>query len=177
MARVEPRDGQCRACGGSRTSARTSRTTRSRSSRWRISSRGIKSKVFLNAPAGLLYPGDEGFPPGQTGLNIQWWNLSPRAGRGVGRPRRWPLGRAVVVLHGVRLHVRRVPQHQLVGAPPFGNRSTLDDPPGLMDDPYRHGRRRSPSDRDRAEHAVRAVRRLRHDGSRASTRRGSSRGT
>ena len=62
---------------------------------------GIRSKVFLNAPPGLLYPGDEGFPDGKTGLDIQWWNLAPRAGRGVGRPRGWPPRRAVVVLDGV----------------------------------------------------------------------------
>jgi len=42
--------------------------------------RGIKSQVFLNAPAGLIYPGDEGFPDGRTGLSKQWWNLSPRGG-------------------------------------------------------------------------------------------------
>ena len=51
---------------------------------------GIRSKVFLNAPPGLVYPGDEGFPDGKTGLNTQWWNLAPRAGvawdvRGDGR--------------------------------------------------------------------------------------------
>ena len=50
----------------------------------------IRSKVFLNAPPGLIYPGDEGFPDGKTGLNTQWWNLAPRAGvawdvRGDGR--------------------------------------------------------------------------------------------
>ena len=36
--------------------------------------------MFLNAPAGLIYPGDEGFPDGQTGLNRQWGNVAPRAG-------------------------------------------------------------------------------------------------
>ena len=51
---------------------------------------GDQSTVFLNAPAGLIYPGDEKFPAGQTGLNKQWWNLSPRGGfawdvRGDGR--------------------------------------------------------------------------------------------
>ena len=42
--------------------------------------KGIKSTVFRNAPAGLLYPGDEGYPGGKSGVNTQWWNLSPRAG-------------------------------------------------------------------------------------------------
>jgi len=51
---------------------------------------GVHSTVFHNAPAGLIYPGDAGFPQGQTGLNVQWWNLSPRGGvawdaRGDGR--------------------------------------------------------------------------------------------
>jgi hypothetical protein len=50
----------------------------------------VKSTSFPNAPAGLLYPGDAGFPPGNTGTNRQWLNLSPRAGvawdlRGDGR--------------------------------------------------------------------------------------------
>ena len=64
----------------------------------------IKSNVFLNAPPGLLYPGDEGFPDGKTGLNKQWWNLAPRAGIA------WDIhgdGRLAVrssVLDGVRLH-------------------------------------------------------------------------
>ena len=42
--------------------------------------KGVKSKMFPNAPPGLLFPGDAGFPPGKTGLNKQWFNFSPRAG-------------------------------------------------------------------------------------------------
>jgi hypothetical protein len=40
----------------------------------------VKSTVFRNAPAGLIYPGDAGFPDSKSGMNTQWWNLSPRAG-------------------------------------------------------------------------------------------------
>ena len=98
--------------------------------------RGIKSQVFLNAPAGLLYPGDEGFPDGQTGLNKQWWNLSPRAGfawdvRGDGRlSLRSSYSMGYDFMSGEYHNIN-------AGAPPFGNRSILNDPPGLMDDPYR----------------------------------------
>ncbi len=50
----------------------------------------VRSTSFPNAPAGLLFPGDAGFPPGTTGTNRQWLNLSPRIGaawdlRGDGR--------------------------------------------------------------------------------------------
>ena len=41
---------------------------------------GIKTKRFTNAPAGIIYPGDPGFPDGLKGTNNQWGNLSPRAG-------------------------------------------------------------------------------------------------
>ena len=41
---------------------------------------GVKSTVYRNAPAGFLYPGDQGFPPGQSGFNAQWWNVAPRLG-------------------------------------------------------------------------------------------------
>jgi hypothetical protein len=41
---------------------------------------GVRSKVFLNAPPGLLYPGDDGFPEGKSGYNKRWLNFSPRVG-------------------------------------------------------------------------------------------------
>jgi hypothetical protein len=96
---------------------------------------GIRSKVFLNAPPGLIYPGDEGFPEGKTGLNIQWWNLSPRAGvawdlRGDGRL-------ALRSSYSLGYDFMAGEYHNInAGAPPFGNRSLINDPPGRMDDPW-----------------------------------------
>ena len=40
---------------------------------------GERSKVFPEAPPGLHYPGDEGFP-GTTGMHTVWTNLAPRVG-------------------------------------------------------------------------------------------------
>jgi hypothetical protein len=97
--------------------------------------KGIKSKVFVNAPAGLLYPGDEGFPSGKTGLNKQWTNFSPRAGvawdvTGDGRM-------ALRASYALAYDFMSSDYHQInSSAPPFGNRSLITDPPGRMDDPY-----------------------------------------
>jgi hypothetical protein len=41
---------------------------------------GIKSTVFLNAPAGFYYAGDPGFPEGSSGVRRNWWQFSPRFG-------------------------------------------------------------------------------------------------
>ncbi|MSO30840.1 MAG: TonB-dependent receptor [Acidobacteria bacterium] len=98
--------------------------------------RGIKSKVFLKAPAGLLYAGDEGFPAnGKTGMNKQWWNLSPRGGvawdvRGDGRL-------AVRSSYAMAYDFMAGEYHNIdANAPPFGNRSLITDPTGLFDNPY-----------------------------------------
>ena len=40
--------------------------------------RGVKSSVFRNAPAGFLYPGDDGFVGDRAGMNRQWDNFAPR---------------------------------------------------------------------------------------------------
>jgi outer membrane receptor protein involved in Fe transport len=77
--------------------------------------KGVKTAAFSNAPAGLMYPGDPGFPPGKSGMNTQWWNLSPRAGvawdvTGNGRT-----GSSGVVWAGVRFHDRGVSLHLRVG--------------------------------------------------------------
>jgi hypothetical protein len=97
----------------------------------------IRSKVFLNAPPGLIYPGDEGFPDGKTGLNTQWWNLAPRAGvawdvHGDGRL-------AVRSSYSMGYDFMAGEYHNInSGAPPFGNRSLILDPPGGLDDPWGH---------------------------------------
>jgi hypothetical protein len=98
---------------------------------------GIRSKVFLNAPPGLIYPGDEGFPDGKTGLNKQWSNLAPRAGvawdvHGDGRL-------AVRSSYSMGYDFMAGEYHNInSGAPPFGNRSLILDPPGGLDDPWGH---------------------------------------
>jgi Carboxypeptidase regulatory-like domain len=96
---------------------------------------GVKSKVFLKAPAGLLYAGDEGFPNNaKTGMNRQWSNLSPRGGiawdvHGDGRL-------AVRSSYAMAYDFMAGEYHNIdANAPPFGNRSLLTDVP--MDDPYR----------------------------------------
>ena len=97
--------------------------------------KGVRSTVFHNAPAGLIYPGDPGFPKGNTGLNIQWTNLSPRAGvawdvHGDGRL-------AVRSSYSMGYDFMPGEYHNInAGAPPFGNRSIITDPPGGLDDPY-----------------------------------------
>jgi hypothetical protein len=97
----------------------------------------VKSSRFVNAPAGFLYPGDEGVPPGNTGMNRQWWNLSPRAGvawdvNGDGRT-------AVRASYGIAYDFPTGDYQFLqASAPPFGNRLRIDFPPGGFDDPYGH---------------------------------------
>ena len=99
--------------------------------------RNVISTQFKNAPAGLIYPGDPGFPDGSTGLSTKWMNFAPRAGIG------WDV-------HGDgRLAIRSsyglsydYPTGEFMSnpaaAPPYGNRIRLTDPPGGFDDPYGH---------------------------------------
>jgi hypothetical protein len=98
--------------------------------------KNARSTVFHNAPAGLLYPGDAGFPPGTSGLNKKWVNLSPRAGvawdvKGDGRL-------AVRSSYGLTYDYPGGEYfNNLAAAPPYGNRTLISDPSGLFDDPYR----------------------------------------
>ena len=97
----------------------------------------VRSQTFVNAPAGLLYPGDPGFPPGKRGLYAQWLNFSPRVGIG------WDVsgnGRtAVRASYGLTYDFPNA-EYQLINAnsPPYGNRSIVEDPPGGFDRPYAH---------------------------------------
>ena len=97
----------------------------------------VKSQVFVNAPAGLTYPGDPGFPGGTRGINTQWLNFSPRVGLG------WDVagdGRtAVRASYGLTYDFPNA-EYQLINAnsPPYGNRTLVEDPPGRLDRPYAH---------------------------------------
>jgi hypothetical protein len=97
---------------------------------------GIKSTVFINAPAGLIYPGDPGFPGGTSGLKIQWMNLSPRVGAA------WDVngdGRlAVRTSYAINYdYPGAVFQNTAVQSAPFNNRIDLiGNLP--FDDPYRN---------------------------------------
>ena len=97
--------------------------------------KGIKSTVYINAPAGLIYPGDPGFPEGTSGLKKQWSNISPRVGAA------WDVngdGRlAVRTSYAINYdYPGAVFQNTAVQAAPFNNRIDLiGNLP--FDDPYR----------------------------------------
>ena len=94
---------------------------------------GIKSTVYRNAPAGFLYPGDPGFPDGQSGFEKQWKNVSPRVGvawdmTGDGRM-------ALRSSYGLNYDFPvGETWFRLAAGPPFGNRTRLSDV--SFDDPY-----------------------------------------
>ena len=98
--------------------------------------KGIRSTVFTNAPPGLLYPGDPGFPKGKTGLSRQWKNFSPRVGvawdvAGNGRL-------AVRSSYGINYdRPTAIFQQVPASGAPFGNRLTLTGNIPF-DDPYRN---------------------------------------
>jgi hypothetical protein len=95
--------------------------------------KGVKTTVYSNAPAGLVYPGDPGFPSGKSGLNKQWGNIAPRLGvawdvTGDGRL-------AVRSSYSMGYDFMAGEYHNInAGAPPFGSRSILNDVP--LDNPW-----------------------------------------
>ena len=100
-------------------------------------SRGIKSTQFVNAPAGFIYPGDEGFPEGRSGYEKQWKNLSPRVGLA------WDVlgngSMSVRSSYGLNYDFPIAESwFRLAAGPPYGNLLRLTDPPGRMDAPYEH---------------------------------------
>ena len=97
--------------------------------------KGIRTTRFTNAPAGIIYPGDPGFPDGSKGTSTQWLNFSPRAGiawdvTGDGRT-------AVRASYGMAYDF---PTAQFMYKPatgsPFSNRLLLTSVP--FEDPYRN---------------------------------------
>jgi hypothetical protein len=95
---------------------------------------GIKTQRFINAPAGLTYPGDPGFPEGNSGIATQWRNMSPRVGAawdvtGDGRT-------AIRSSYGINYDFpSSIFMYIAASASPFANRVELSGVP--FEDPYR----------------------------------------
>jgi carboxypeptidase family protein len=95
---------------------------------------GLTSSVYKNAPAGLVYPGDPGFPD-NAGYNSRWMMVSPRFGLA------WdPSGdghmsvRASYSFTYEDLPLQwRLYQPQ---SPPFGNNTSVNTPAGGLDNPW-----------------------------------------
>ena len=94
----------------------------------------IHSTVFVNAPAGLYFPGDPGFPS-KAGMNSQWTNFGPRVGLawdpgGDGKTSvRASFGRSFEFVNG-QFHLNTSV------APPWGSEIRLNNPPGGLDNPF-----------------------------------------
>jgi hypothetical protein len=95
---------------------------------------GIKSSAFTNAPAGVYYTGDPGFP--ENGVNSQWLRFAPRLGlawdvNGDGRT-------SVRASYGLGyVYVPGDFRETYSATPPFGNRVVLASPVGGLEDPWR----------------------------------------
>ena len=94
---------------------------------------GVRSQVFVNAPPGFLYPGDAGFPEGQSGYNKRWLEFSPRVGVA------WDVtGDGRLALRALYSLAPDFPSGDYMNinasAPPWGNRSLVTTT--IFDDPY-----------------------------------------
>jgi hypothetical protein len=95
---------------------------------------GIKSTVFANAPAGLYFSGDPGFPA-KTGVNSRLLQFAPRLGFA------WdPAGDGRTSVRAAYTYgYAFVPgdfRESYSGMPPWGNRTTLTSIPGGFDNPW-----------------------------------------
>jgi hypothetical protein len=97
---------------------------------------GVRSTVFVNAPPGLIYPGDPGFPSGNTGLNKKWTNFSPRLGLAwdVSGDGRLAIRSSYAINYDTPTAIfQQVP----ASGAPFGNRLTLTQAGSIpFDNPY-----------------------------------------
>ena len=95
---------------------------------------GVKSTVYKNAPAGLYYPGDQGFPT-QAGQKPVWGNIGPRVGvswdpTGSAKTSvRASYGRSFDFVNG-QFHLNTS------NAPPWGDEIRITNPPGGLDNPF-----------------------------------------
>ena len=97
--------------------------------------RGERTGQFVNAPAGFLYPGDDGFVNGKAGMRDKWLQFSPRVGfawdpSGEGR---------MSIRSGYALGYDFVSAQFHLGtsiAPPWGAEIRFQQPSGGFEDPF-----------------------------------------
>ena len=94
----------------------------------------VKSTVFPNAPPGLYFPGDAGFPT-KAGMNTRWNNFGPRVGLA------WdPTGSGLTNVrasYGRSFEFVNAQFHLNTSvAPPWGSEVRLNAPPGGLDNPF-----------------------------------------
>ena len=98
--------------------------------------KGIKSKVYPNAPAGLSFKGDPGFPTNGSPMNTKLTIFNPRVGlawdvEGNGRT-------SVRASFGLATDFTRATQYGFsTSAPPWGFQVTVQSPAGGFEDPWR----------------------------------------
>ncbi len=95
---------------------------------------GIKSTMFLNAPAGFYFPGDPGFP-GKSATYSQWAHFDPRAGIA------WdPAGDGKMSIRAAYAfgyaYVPGITREDQAGSNPWGGRTTITSPPGGLVNPW-----------------------------------------
>ncbi len=95
---------------------------------------GAKSQVYDNAPAGLTFPGDPGFP--RAGTNSKFGNIAPRIGVV------WDVnGDAETVVragYGILYDLPAMQYFDRFGfGPPWASALTLNNPGGGFGDPFR----------------------------------------
>ena len=97
---------------------------------------GVKSQVFVNAPAGTYYPGDPLFGPnGASGINKRWSQFAPRVGIV------WdPTGSGKTVVragYGIFYDQNSVELFIQTGqGPPWGGKVVLTSPAGGLANPW-----------------------------------------
>lgn len=97
--------------------------------------KGIRSTVFPNAPAGLMFPGDPGMPGGNKIAKNQWWDFSPRISAV------WdPTGDGRQTIRGSYGHLYDMPHLQTYSSlpqmAPFGATLTITSLPNGWEDPW-----------------------------------------
>jgi outer membrane receptor protein involved in Fe transport len=95
---------------------------------------GLRSTVFPNAPAGLVFPGDEAMP-GKSLARNQWWHFGPRLGTVFD-----PAGAGRETLRASYGRLYDLPHLQMFSGQaqmaPWGNSTTVANMPQGWDNPW-----------------------------------------